>query len=118
MTTAVTVVIPNYNGAHLLERNLPSVLACIAADRLPARVVVVDDGSRDKSLQVLQQRFPAIDVIVHPENRGFSEAIWSGVQAADSELVFLLNSDVELKPGCLAGLIPISIFRIRSRYAR
>lgn len=106
MTPAFTIIIPNYNGAHLLERNLPSVLGCIDADRLSAQVIVVDDGSSDASLTVLKERFPAVDVVVHPENKGFSEAIWSGVQAARTELLFLLNSDVELKSGCLAKLLP------------
>lgn len=102
---AVTIVIPNYNGAHLLERNLPSVFACIQADGLPAEVIVVDDGSGDRSLQVLREQFPQVRLIVHAENRGFAEAIWTGVQAAGTPLLFLLNSDVELKPGCLARLL-------------
>lgn len=106
MTPAFTIIIPNYNGAHLLERNLPSVLGCIDADRLNARVIVVDDGSSDNSLSMLQARFPSVRVVVHPQNRGFSEAVWSGVQAADTELMFLLNSDVELKTGCLTKLMP------------
>ena len=106
MSAPITIIIPNYNGAHLLERNLPSVLDCIEVDGLNAEVIVVDDGSRDASLNVLQVRFPAVRVIAHPENLGFSEAIWSGVQAAESELMLLLNSDVELIPGCLKKLVP------------
>jgi GT2 family glycosyltransferase len=106
MSEAIAIIIPNYNGAHLLARNLPSVLTSIETDELNATVIVVDDGSTDASLQVLQDRFPAVRVVAHPINRGFSEAIWSGVQAADTELVFLLNSDVELKAGCLKRLVP------------
>jgi GT2 family glycosyltransferase len=105
MSEPITIIIPNYNGAQLLQRNLPSVLGCIEADGLNARVIVVDDGSSDASLKVLQANFPVVTVVAHTQNRGFSEAIWSGVQAAETELVFLLNSDVELNAGSLKPLV-------------
>ena len=106
MQSALTIIIPNFNGAHLLARNLPSVFATIEADGLPVQVIVVDDGSSDDSLQVLGTQFPQVRVVAHPENRGFAEAIRTGVEAAGTELLFLLNSDVEVKPGCLARLLP------------
>lgn len=102
----ITVVIPNYNGAHLLRRNLPSVLAAVARYGDDSKVIVVDDGSRDESLAVLRDQFPEVRCIVHPSNRGFAEAILTGVQHASTDLVFLLNSDVELHLGCLEKLAP------------
>lgn len=106
MSRQVTIVIPNYNGAHLLRRNLPSVLRSLEEDKLEASIIVVDDGSADDSLAVLETEFSGVQVICHETNQGFSEAILSGVKAADTELLMLLNSDVELLPGCLPKLLP------------
>ncbi len=89
----VTVIIPNYNGEDLLRRNLPAVVQAAAAYPGDCRVLVVDDGSRDGSLAVLAQ-FDSVESIRHPVNRGFAEAIHTGVQAADTEYLVLLNSDV------------------------
>lgn len=102
----ITLIIPNYNGAHLLERNLPSVRAAAADYAGDAEVLVVDDGSTDGSATLLQQKFPDVRCVVHRMNRGFSEAILTGARSASTDLVFLLNSDVELNVGCLKLLVP------------
>jgi len=102
----LTLIIPNYNGAHLLARNLPSVLKAAEQYNGPARVLIVDDGSTDASCEVLRAQFPEVAVVVHEKNRGFAEAIATGVHHAETELLFLLNSDVELHVGCLEKLEP------------
>lgn len=102
----LSIVIPNYNGAKLLRRNLPSVLAAAKAYGDGTTVIVVDDASADDSLSVLSNEFPEVTVVAHDKNKGFSEAVYSGVRHAQSELLFLLNSDVELAPGCLEKLEP------------
>lgn len=102
---AVTVVIPNYNGAQLLQKNIPSVLAAMQQYEGDTTLVVVDDGSTDNSLQILKQAFPQAKVVVHTHNQGFADAIHSGVNAADTELLFLLNSDVAVSSHLLAPLV-------------
>ena len=100
----ITIIIPNFNGAHLLLKNLPSVIEAAKTCLALVNIIVVDDGSSDESLTVLEQQFPDVMVIVHEQNRGFAEAIHSGVSAADTELLFLLNSDVQLSAHCLDPL--------------
>jgi GT2 family glycosyltransferase len=102
---AVALVIPNFNGAELLRNNLPSVLAAAAAYPGAAEVIVVDDASKDASLAVLAADFPTVRRIAHGDNRGFAEAIRSGVEAAQAEWLVLLNSDVRPEPGFLAPLV-------------
>ncbi|WP_164513383.1 glycosyltransferase family 2 protein [Thiosocius teredinicola] len=102
----ITIVIPNFNGAHLLRRNLPSVMQAAAQYPGDARVLVVDDGSSDDSVEVMRQEFSAAGLVVHAANRGFADAIHTGVEQASTELLFLLNSDVELHVGCLEHLEP------------
>ena len=104
LSNQVTIIIPNFNGAHLLLKNLPSVIETAKACSLKAHIIVIDDGSSDNSLLLLEQQFPNVQVVVHGHNRGFSEAVHSGVYAADTELLFLLNSDVHLNINCLDPL--------------
>ena len=106
MKTPITVVIPNYNGAQLLLRNLPSIIEAIEAYGDGGSILVVDDGSADDSLEVLEKNFPEIKVVVHKENKGFAEAIHSGVNAAETELLFLLNSDVKVQKELFQALVP------------
>jgi GT2 family glycosyltransferase len=101
----VSIIIPNFNGALLLEKNLPSVLLALDAYYGGGRVIVVDDGSVDNSIGVLSEQFPHVQVIQHPENLGFAEAIHSGVRAADTQALIFLNSDVQPEPGFIDPLM-------------
>jgi GT2 family glycosyltransferase len=90
----VALIIPNFNGAALLRGNLPSVLAAAAIYPGDCEVIVVDDASSDDSVAVLEREFPVARLVRHAENRGFSAAIHSGVEAARAEFLILINSDV------------------------
>lgn len=105
MFKPVTIVIPNFNGAALLQKNIPSVLKAMQAYPGKSALIVVDDGSQDNSLQVLKDQFPQVNLVIHAQNQGFAEAIHSGVNAAETELLFLLNSDVEVEAQLLAPLV-------------
>lgn len=105
MKKPITVVIPNYNGAHLLRKNLPTVKTALAAYDTKSSIIVVDDGSVDDSLTVLEHEFPDVKIVIHERNQGFAEAIHSGVNAADTDLLFLLNSDVAVQPDIFMPLV-------------
>ena len=95
---AVSVVIPNWNG----RRWLPGCLASLAAQQLsPAEVIVVDNGSADDSLAYLHAEHPGVRVLALGANTGFAHAANRGIAAAASELVALINTDVELEPDWL-----------------
>ena len=57
----VAVIILNWNGAKLLRKYLPTVLAGTNADI--ADVIVADNGSTDDSIAVLEQEFPQVKVL-------------------------------------------------------
>ena len=101
----VNIIIPNFNGAALLESNLPGVLDALAAYPGGGTVVVVDDGSSDPSCAVLELKFPQVQLIRHPVNLGFAEAIHSGVRAAATDALIFLNSDVAPESGFIEPLI-------------
>ena len=67
----VGIIILNWNGAALLRRYLPSVVAANSNDI--ADVVVVDNGSTDESLSVLKQEFPDVRTLCFDKNYGYAE---------------------------------------------
>lgn len=99
----VTVVIPNYNGIRFLKGCLDSVLAQ-AADTPEYRVVIVDNGSDDGSLELLQENYPQVHVEALPENTGFCHAVNVGLHLSASPYVILLNNDTKVKPEFIKSL--------------
>ena len=101
----ISVIIPNYNGESLLPQILPTVFVALDNSGLPSEILVVDDCSTDASLQVLQQKFPAVNVLQNKVNSGFSVTSNRGIKAAKYDWVLLLNSDVKLEPGFFKPLL-------------
>ena len=104
MTLKCSIIIPSYNGEKLLQENLPFTLKESENFSNDFEVIVVDDASTDNSVIVIQEKFPEVKLVQHEVNKGFAEAIHSGVNVASYELIFLLNSDVQLIEGCLNKL--------------
>lgn len=98
-----TVVIPNYNGIRFLEDCLQAIL-----EQEPGTpeydVMVVDNGSRDGSLELIKEHFPQVRVEALSENTGFCHAVNLGIQKAATPYVILLNNDTKVKPGFVSGL--------------
>ncbi len=98
------VIILNWNGAELLRRYLPSVIANTPEDL--ADVIVADNGSSDNSLQILAEEFPSVKVIRFRENLGFAEGYNRAIAlCAGYGLTVLLNSDVETPEGWLQPIV-------------
>jgi len=101
----VSIVIPTWNGRALLERFLPSVLAALKSYPGGGEIVVVDDGSADRSGAFLRERFPQVRAVELGFNRGFSAAVNRGVQETLYETVILLNNDVGAAEDFIAPLV-------------
>lgn len=102
MAPKVSVIIPNWNGEFLLPACLESLRRQSFQD---FEVILVDNGSTDRSVEVARARIPALRVIRFPENRGFSAAVNAGIREAGGRLIALLNSDVELDPEWLEAMV-------------
>ncbi|HEX4385966.1 MAG TPA: glycosyltransferase, partial [Myxococcales bacterium] len=100
-----TIQILNFEGRELLERNIPSVLAAVAHTGQPHRVVVVDNGSTDGSLDFLRERFPEVTVVPLDRNYFFSKGNNRGVPHSDTEILVLLNNDMLVEPDFLPPLL-------------
>ena len=111
-----SVIITNYNGKDLLEKNLPFIL--IAKNKRENRIceiIVVDDASKDESVDFIKSNFPDIRVIRHTRNRGFIASTNTGARSAKYPLLVLLNSDVVVSDDFLVSVI--QLFKDRSIFA-
>ena len=97
-----SVIVTNWNGRSDLERCLPTLRA---QTYRYFEVIVVDNGSTDGSLELLENEFPEVRAIPLGENRGFATANNVGIDAAETEHIALLNNDTEVEPEWLAELV-------------
>jgi GT2 family glycosyltransferase len=98
----VTVVIPNWNGAH----HLPTCLESLQRQTYPqVEVIVADNGSTDGSLNLLARDYPKVRVLALGQNLGFTGACNAGMQAARGDLVILFNNDTEADPGWVGEVV-------------
>jgi len=103
----VSIVIPNYNTAFLLEKNLPIVLeAAKNPQNNISEIILVDDASPDNSAAVVKNKFPEVRLIRHKVNRGFSSSVNTGVRLAKGDLICLLNTDVLPEANFLENVLP------------
>ena len=99
----ISVCIANYNGEHLLEHCIDSVLhQDIDAD---VEIIVHDDASTDGSLDLLAVRYPEVRVIASLENIGFSVSCNRIAAVARGDHLLMLNNDAALLPDALQTLL-------------
>lgn len=98
--TLTTVVIPNYNGIEYMEKCLDSLYR---GSRVP-EIIVVDNASKDGSLEKVRENYPDVKTIELSENTGFSYAVNRGIEKAETKYVFLLNNDTAVDEKCVEEL--------------
>ncbi|GGI22883.1 glycosyltransferase family 2 protein [Pedobacter mendelii] len=98
MQKSVSIIIPNYNGKHLLEKYLPSVFIAAENANTEFEIIVIDDGSKDDSINFIKSNYTNVKLLINDKNRGFSYTCNHGIREAKFELILLLNSDVKLTP--------------------
>ncbi len=95
----VTVVVVSYNTANLLDRMFAALEA--ARGTLQLQVIVVDNASRDNSVEVLRARYPNIELILNTTNVGFGRANNQALPRARGRYLLLLNTDAIVSPDTL-----------------
>lgn len=97
----ISVVIPNWNGKRYLRVCLESLARQTYQD---FEVILVDNGSRDGSVESVRENFPEVRVVRFDTNTGFSVAANAGIKASRGEYVALLNNDTEVDRNWLEEL--------------
>lgn len=107
MKLEVSIIIPNYNGISLLEKNLPRVVEASKYKKNKiVEIIVVDDGSSDESFDYIRKNFPMVKLVKHRINRGFVSSVNTGARTARGDLLALLNTDVFPETDFLESVIP------------
>ena len=98
---AISIVIVNWNGRHLLARCLAYLEVAIAATD---QVIVVDNGSHDGSVAWLHAEFPWVEVIALPANRGFAGGNNAALADCRHNWILLINNDAFVAPDAIMQL--------------
>ena len=112
----LTVVIPNFNGKHLLKECFDS----LKNQNSSFDVIIIDNGSHDSSVRYIKNKYPEFTLIKNKKNMGFAIAVNQGIKASNTDFVFLLNNDVVLEVNCISSLLKCiqkddSIFGVASK---
>ncbi|HEY9067841.1 MAG TPA: glycosyltransferase family 2 protein [Burkholderiaceae bacterium] len=102
-TADLSVILVNYNTAHLLERCLRHLRA--ASRELAVRVVIVDNASRDGSAAFIRETFPDCILVANQTNVGFGRANNQALALCPGPYVLLLNVDAFMYPDALTNCL-------------
>ncbi len=93
---SITVCFPCYNDSKTIGKLVVESFKLLPKISSDYEVVVVDDGSQDKSLQILKnllKRYKELKVVFHKKNKGYGGALRSAFKAAKKELIFYTDGD-------------------------
>jgi len=105
MTAHIKILILNWNGKHLLKPCLDSVSAI---DYPNYSVMVIDNGSTDNSVKMVNENFPKVDILELKDNYGFAggyNRCFTQLRDEYSEFVLLLNNDTEIDSNILSSFM-------------
>ena len=71
--TAVSIVIPAYNEEETIGSVIDQIISVMDKAGVTNEIIVVDDGSTDETVQVIQER--AVQLVRHPFNKGYGAAL-------------------------------------------
>ena len=99
----VSVIIVNYNTCNLVKKCVASIFE--KTKNVSFEVIVVDNNSKDGSVEAIIDEFPRVRVFPLKENIGFGKANNIGVKHAKGRFVFFLNSDSFLLNDAISILV-------------
>ena len=101
MRPKLSVIVPSHDTRELTLRCLSS----LAATGSGLEILLVDDASRDGTVEAVAARHPEVEVLRSAEPLGFTRAANLGLRRARGEILLLLNSDTEVAPDALERLL-------------
>jgi dolichyl-phosphate beta-glucosyltransferase len=90
----VSVVIPAYNESANIERSLSAILYYLNHKNYDFEVIVVNDGSKDDTLELAKKFLPEIKIIENPGNKGKGYTVKNGMLNANKENILFLDADL------------------------
>jgi len=93
----LSIVIPSYNEELRLPATLKAIAAYLRSSKRDAEVIVVDDGSKDKTMAVgesFRSEIPSLRVVTNGQNRGKGYSVRHGMQEATGRIVLFTDADL------------------------
>jgi glycosyltransferase involved in cell wall biosynthesis len=106
---SISAVLPAYNEERVIADTAKSVMAALEEVSDDYEIVVVNDGSRDATRQVVEAlslEYPRVRCVSHPVNRGYGAALWTGFTSATRDLIFMTDGDKQFDAREVALLLP------------
>ncbi|MCX6043602.1 MAG: glycosyltransferase family 2 protein, partial [Chloroflexi bacterium] len=102
--TTISIIIPVWNGRHLLPPCLESLRAEQLRDNARPEIIAVDNGSADGSADWIVANAPDVRLLRNRYNLGWSGGCNQGLRTAQGDILVLLNQDTQVESGWLQAL--------------
>lgn len=99
----LSIIIVNYNVKEFILNSLDSIKK--SSDGFEVETIVIDNASKDGSVEAIAKQFPEVNLIASNENLGFGKANNLGLEKAKGKYILLLNPDTILKEDTIAKMI-------------
>jgi len=100
----ISVIIPNYNSEDTIKKCIKSIYST----KENMEIIVVDDFSNDKSIDIIKKNFPKVKVICSQKNKGAAYCRNLGVLKSSGDYIAFIDSDVYLRKNCLNELVKLT----------
>lgn len=87
----LSIIIVSFNTKDVLKKCLDSLFKFTKG--LEYEVIVIDNDSKDGSVEIVKRYFPQIKLIINNKNQGFSKAVNQGIEISHGDYILILNSD-------------------------
>jgi GT2 family glycosyltransferase len=98
----VSIIIPHYNGRDILKECLDSLKQSTYPH---VEILLVDNGSTDDSLEMVEKEHPRVQIIRNQKNLGYAGGCNVGVTHAQGEYLLILNNDTIHKPTWIEAMV-------------
>ena len=103
MQKLLSIIIPTYNSAKTLQRTINSIIQL----KTISEVIIIDGGSSDETLSIIEKNKDIIDLVVSKKDNGIYDAMNKGIELSNGKFILFLGSDDQLliSPAILEKLL-------------
>src|SRR3989339_1210784 len=99
----LSIIIVNYNDSRFIEDCISSVYR--STHKISFEIIFVDNKSTDRSVEIVQTKFPKVKIIQSPKNLGFCGGNNKGLKEYSGRYAMLLNTDTITKNGAFDTMV-------------